>query len=967
MKNFKKLMSVVLVLCVLMCSIPVVGFAEENTYLSSGFLVDKENKVVYYATEGTDASGNQAVVKDGVNNVQIEGVNYYDVSGRESTTVDTAYIAQLLKEEVAYQDSSGHKETFSVLSRWADIASAVFEAGGKFTCSHNFDSYYGKGNDDSSSEKCVLSDVLGSATEISEGSSQKDNYHSTGLSTTSSFKLMRQKMTEEISDRINRYTLDPEDILSQGDYCPDALPELNDDTARDIIYNIVTSITREGSTPKYQYNSYGLAFYDFDLMILAGDNFEYKSYPEKTYQNATGSSEKVNISNGRNDTKKDGSLEVSLSETLSESVMTTVENRESYEFGQMIGGEVKFGTDKHPVNVTIKGELTYGQVFESAFQNSETTITESTSVTTVTTVLPAHTITYVEQKSDDKECTVYYDTPVALTFKVCMFSMSGDVYADSVATLAFSTAGYKQSNFTTFFGEKGNAEGSYAYESLQNRIDKYDSVNNWDSTNCINHFYYQKHDGQPAEDLTTKSLDWESIISKYNSSYAVPENSTLTENEKKAYYLEEAAKRVPMLAVGAKTEAVHKGVNSELMAPTPLYLPTAFRVDSNGKDKYVLFTGGVFNMNTVNVCAYDSYDVPYYGFKPTDGSWSVLSGSEDIIEFNENAFIVKALKPGVGYLQWKLNDDVVYTAEEQGQVTSENAPTILVAVIVRDYPATVDQVYSLRSNTASGVKATVGDKAVKLNDLFEIVDENEEVVDEYAVAWEFDIAENPQAVTLNADDTVVFNDDGTYKVRAVINPQSDAQCYTDWVEITPRAEREIVDAKLTVSKFKKAVLLTKYLMNTTHRTSLKYDLSSFVKYYDQYGDEWTGEGLELEFDFADNKGISVDKDGCLVITEPGKYDVTVKSVGLADGIVGNVSMEAEADVQYEIGDSDGNNYLTILDATLIQLYLAQLGGDEIKLDRADVNNDGDVNILDATLIQCHLAGLIDIVKQRLQS
>ena len=59
-----------------------------------------------------------------------------------------------------------------------------------------------------------------------------------------------------------------------------------------------------------------------------------------------------------------------------------------------------------------------------------------------------------------------------------------------------------------------------------------------------------------------------------------------------------------------------------------------------------------------------------------------------------------------------------------------------------------------------------------------------------------------------------------------------------------------------------------------------------------------------------------------------------------------------------IGDADSDNMVTILDATRIQRWLAQLDGDDkVNFTNADADGDGSVTILDATRIQRTLAGL----------
>ncbi len=57
------------------------------------------------------------------------------------------------------------------------------------------------------------------------------------------------------------------------------------------------------------------------------------------------------------------------------------------------------------------------------------------------------------------------------------------------------------------------------------------------------------------------------------------------------------------------------------------------------------------------------------------------------------------------------------------------------------------------------------------------------------------------------------------------------------------------------------------------------------------------------------------------------------------------------------GDADTDGNVTIMDATTIQLHLAQLAT-KINLDNADADLNGDVNIMDATTIQLYLANLV---------
>lgn len=63
--------------------------------------------------------------------------------------------------------------------------------------------------------------------------------------------------------------------------------------------------------------------------------------------------------------------------------------------------------------------------------------------------------------------------------------------------------------------------------------------------------------------------------------------------------------------------------------------------------------------------------------------------------------------------------------------------------------------------------------------------------------------------------------------------------------------------------------------------------------------------------------------------------------------------------QSVIGDANGDGVISIVDATLIQKYLANLENfDDEQLSVADANGDGKITIVDATQVQKYIAGII---------
>lgn len=62
---------------------------------------------------------------------------------------------------------------------------------------------------------------------------------------------------------------------------------------------------------------------------------------------------------------------------------------------------------------------------------------------------------------------------------------------------------------------------------------------------------------------------------------------------------------------------------------------------------------------------------------------------------------------------------------------------------------------------------------------------------------------------------------------------------------------------------------------------------------------------------------------------------------------------------YKLGDTDGDGSISVVDATLIQRFLANLAVsvDENAVQRGDINESGNLDLMDVTYIQRHLSGL----------
>ena len=93
-------------------------------------------------------------------------------------------------------------------------------------------------------------------------------------------------------------------------------------------------------------------------------------------------------------------------------------------------------------------------------------------------------------------------------------------------------------------------------------------------------------------------------------------------------------------------------------------------------------------------------------------------------------------------------------------------------------------------------------------------------------------------------------------------------------------------------------------------------------------------------------------------------DTTLKAIAVQTGYADSSVAAAEYTIRSTkpvskmlLGDTDGDNDVTIVDATMIQRYLVNLPTSSFFPQVSDTDGDGDITIVDATAIQRYLAQL----------
>ena len=211
-------------------------------------------------------------------------------------------------------------------------------------------------------------------------------------------------------------------------------------------------------------------FYDFKLSVIAGEGLEYitkaqkyDSLKEAVNGQAAGVTYKTNANSNpklsyyKNESKEEADIGMEFKQSNSLTTSNTLETGKSYSYSEMIGSETTLSGEIPliaEVEQTLKMEVTCEQALSTAY--SETKEYSETSENTISSSmsLPAQTAVGMESSKAVTNVQLGYDCPVAITYKVAVFSLSGTVYDDNMKIQSFSTAGYRQSHFSTIFGSE---------------------------------------------------------------------------------------------------------------------------------------------------------------------------------------------------------------------------------------------------------------------------------------------------------------------------------------------------------------------------------------------------------------------------------------------------------------------------------------------------------------------------------
>ncbi len=483
--------------------------------------------------------------RTGLASVMIDDVSYFDLYGgssdnRTRLSSQIRFLQDVLTTE--YEDGS-------VLDTWAELALAIWSSEWDYAHLEDSNNYLRYGplylGSFSATHKIDQSQWVQWLTESDKSQLHSPNsdgsgyaQYATGLQYATSLSAVRDQVIDiaynealliskglENSKADNNYHNVTKSVAQSGFDNNGILSELNDDSINEVYYTIMdlTDYGNAGKCTKYINNNlWGIAFYDFQLQVIANDELPYitaaegyndledaadAGVPGVTY--TTSGNDNDNLNYYQNRATAEAEVGMEFTQSTSMSISNSMEESSTYTYSKMLGSETKLGSSilgLVSLEETFTADFTTEEAVSTAY-SEETTATQETSSTTSTSMsLPAQTAVSIESSTGTTTATLEYDCPVAVSYKVCVFSCSPQWYGGDhkEKNTVFEISNY--SSLVTKFGTDTTVGGLDARENLYNRAITYSDMQSYDSS------YGQVTGIYRGDDVTLDYLDWSKIL-----------------------------------------------------------------------------------------------------------------------------------------------------------------------------------------------------------------------------------------------------------------------------------------------------------------------------------------------------------------------------------------------------------------------------------------------------------------------
>lgn len=693
------------------------------------------------------------------------------------------------------------------------------------------------------------------------------------------------------------------------------LPDISDDKTKSGYASIVTCVNRAGSSGDYDYVCFGLAAYDFDVTPLAASDMSYihaaqeysrtedpiQAAAEADTTGATYSSNSQTVHYYlQNKSSQESSTGVSMTTEESEELSSTTE--ESFEWGmeQEIGMDWNIGGNgssewMFPA-VTLHFQQNFHELWNTMKGNTETKAKQQSRSVSQEVVLPGHTAAQINQTSETSQATENYQQPFVLNYKIAVFAMSGDYYNGWGGLISDSR--YDKEWMSVIFDGSDAFElnGCNALSSLYNR-----AVVNRDTDG------YDKTKGRYRSWCDKSSFSYNSKINWSSIAQALAEDNRASHNipnhNNRKSTLDDISNELLFAESARILNRDRKSMSSTVENLVPYYNLDSVDVVKGSKN-YEMRKGEKLYLDSVELEGYDSDNVVFYGFDSKWGEWALskadATGATEtevdgiLRETTADKRLTLCTDQQTGsqwveissdqttdsksyHLKWKVDEDVkisTYTTMNDratypdGYMSSDELAAVETPMIGLNVKSDTADVGSI---TVSGTYKGAYDQPLNLNKELDVtvLKNDDKTLLNVPIYWEDN---DSRMISVHESGDTEFSTPGTYKVRAYCL-QDGVHINSNWIEITAGEKASLKKIDFAAPDYDADDLAL-----TKKTQSLAFDLNSFVKYYDQFGEIW--EGTEesplptVSFSVDDTEGAEIDENGILSISEPGTYRVT---------------------------------------------------------------------------------------------
>lgn len=593
------------------------------------------------------------------------------------------------------------------------------------------------------------------------------------------------------------------------------------------LYSLVATRDREGLTYGYEYNLFGLVFYDFkvnyvndgkeDLVMSALDDTDKEALQERIQQGqniringftySQDNKETVNDTQVVNDSNETMPVEINYSQTKSKSIKSSETKSSGSKNTQEASIQFTKNIGSIPSQTGALNLFSYQLasstkwVWETSKNQSATSAKAETTSDTknckTNAELPPHAASFTRINRRQVTMEEEYTRPVMISYKVAVFSMNGRLYDDNGAVYAFRTLNYQQRSFFTEIGSREFNNESWNGLRLRARDSRVpDTAKATTKLIGEKHGWFSYKIKHTWNDPFINQLDWRNI-EKTSRKIGLKTNDSI---ETLIYSL-------PISLTGGKMRVNLS--STELSALENVPTKPLKEVLTDGKDSVDLMPGASLNLSKYELKGIDENNVPFCSFNPSRGSWKIVDeNGGDIGEVDENGIAKTEYgtltkkdtqwsftanqngKCGTVYLKYIVDDDY-YKYYERG-VKYDKLPTVSsgsvkTPVIKVNCKSTNDSFDGTLSFAKDEVElAYEKDKPISLNNLDELgfaafdKDNNQlNIHPHWEVLEHFDCQ-------IQDDDKLTVPGDGDYHLRAKYGDK-----YSKWIVVHAKQETKI--------------------------------------------------------------------------------------------------------------------------------------------------------------------------------